>query len=285
MFCMNCGTQLSDGACFCRNCGTKLQGTVRNNSNGIKFVKAQCTNCNAPLEVDVAQSAAICPYCNMPYIVEQAVNNYNVSVNTGNMNITNAVINVSNGSNVNNLILRAEKFEQEGNYQAALEYYNRVLDIDITQTKAQNEINRIRSAIENYVYFRADANTVFSFGQLIVKKGKMIFENKKGNEIVYYLERLNNPRVTMGCVGFMYDGKKNEITYGCSRAKVLVEFLLNAKKGIYPEMIFSNGQQNELAKDILSKFNKNQKVQAIKYYREQTGVDLKTAKEYIDGLL
>lgn len=40
------------------------------------IVKAQCTNCGAALEVDQSLEAAICPFCNTPYIVEKAINNY-----------------------------------------------------------------------------------------------------------------------------------------------------------------------------------------------------------------
>ena len=57
------------------------------------LVKAQCTNCGGTLEVDNSKDAAICPYCNTPYIVEQAINKFNVS--NANINIQGANINVS----------------------------------------------------------------------------------------------------------------------------------------------------------------------------------------------
>lgn len=44
------------------------------------LVKAQCTNCGAALEVDSSKDAAICPYCNTPYIVEKAINNYTTNI-------------------------------------------------------------------------------------------------------------------------------------------------------------------------------------------------------------
>ena len=44
-------------------------------------------------------------------------------------------------------------------------------------------------------------------------------------------------------------------------------------------------EEKDLANDILAKFDKNRKMEAIKYYREQTGEGLKEAKEYIDKLL
>jgi hypothetical protein len=54
-------------------------------------VPAKCTQCGAALEVDKSQDAAICPYCKTPFIVDKAINNYNV----GNIDtISAAVVNV-----------------------------------------------------------------------------------------------------------------------------------------------------------------------------------------------
>lgn len=53
------------------------------------LVQAKCTNCSANLEVDRSKDAAICPYCGAAYIVEKAINNYNVS-----NNITAGVVNI-----------------------------------------------------------------------------------------------------------------------------------------------------------------------------------------------
>ena len=47
------------------------------------LVKAQCTNCGAPLEVDNSKDAAICPSCGTPYIVEKAIQQFQLTgVNT-----------------------------------------------------------------------------------------------------------------------------------------------------------------------------------------------------------
>ena len=42
------------------------------------LVIAKCTQCGAALEVDQTMEAAVCPYCKMPYIVEKAINIYNI---------------------------------------------------------------------------------------------------------------------------------------------------------------------------------------------------------------
>ena len=43
-----------------------------------RLVPAICTQCGASLEVDPSQEAAVCKYCNTPFIVEKAVQNYNI---------------------------------------------------------------------------------------------------------------------------------------------------------------------------------------------------------------
>lgn len=49
--------------------------------------KAQCTNCGGLLDVDSSKDAAVCPFCNTPYVIEKAItlfqnnyNNYNITV-------------------------------------------------------------------------------------------------------------------------------------------------------------------------------------------------------------
>ncbi len=57
------------------------------------LVKAICTSCGAALEVDNTKDAAICPYCGAAYIVEKAINRYNITNNyTTTNNITAGVV-------------------------------------------------------------------------------------------------------------------------------------------------------------------------------------------------
>jgi len=149
MFCAKCGTKLSDEAKFCNNCGAKTsnsdnsasQVTAIGNQDS-RLVPAKCTNCGGQLTVNENQKSAICPFCNSSFIVEQAINNYNVQIN-GNMSIGNATINI-NGVNTANLVARANAFESQNDFDAALEYYDRVLDIDINNVDAIQGIQRIR---------------------------------------------------------------------------------------------------------------------------------------------
>ncbi len=55
------------------------------------LVNAKCTNCGANLTVDKSKDAAICQYCGSAFIVEKAINNYNITntINAGVVNIYN----------------------------------------------------------------------------------------------------------------------------------------------------------------------------------------------------
>ncbi|MGN0660773.1 MAG: leucine-rich repeat domain-containing protein [Oscillospiraceae bacterium] len=42
------------------------------------LVPAICSSCGAQLEVDSTQEAAVCKYCNTPFVTEKAINNYSI---------------------------------------------------------------------------------------------------------------------------------------------------------------------------------------------------------------
>ena len=44
----------------------------------VKLVPAICTQCGATLEVDPSQETAVCKFCNTSFVIEKAINNYNV---------------------------------------------------------------------------------------------------------------------------------------------------------------------------------------------------------------
>lgn len=69
------------------------------------LVAAQCTNCNGALQVDADLKAAICPYCNTPYVVQDAINNY---YTTNVYNIEHANLTVDNQAVISNKLDNAE---------------------------------------------------------------------------------------------------------------------------------------------------------------------------------
>lgn len=60
------------------------------------FVPAICTQCGAQIEVDDSHEAGICKHCGTAFITEKAIFNYNMSVNS--VNVDNAVFNINNES-------------------------------------------------------------------------------------------------------------------------------------------------------------------------------------------
>lgn len=97
------------------------------------FIPAKCTQCGASIEVDDTRDAGICKFCGTAFVTEKVINNYNIQ---------NATINVA-GVDINNLLLRATQFENANDVDKAIEYYNRVLDIDANRSEAIQGIKRL----------------------------------------------------------------------------------------------------------------------------------------------
>ena len=47
-------------------------------SDQTKIVPALCTQCGGQVEVDPSQESATCPFCGTTFIVDRAINNYNI---------------------------------------------------------------------------------------------------------------------------------------------------------------------------------------------------------------
>lgn len=89
----------------------------------MKFVPARCTQCGAELSVDPSTEAAVCVYCNTPFIVEKAINNY-----ITNLNIANATFNV--GSTVDLQSYKTLAYEALGKqkYDVANKYFKQLYE-------------------------------------------------------------------------------------------------------------------------------------------------------------
>ena len=82
------------------------------------LVKAQCTNCGAMLDVESTKDAAICPHCGTAYIVEKAIQQFNI-------HNTNIIQNATliNESEYQRLIQAAEGFVKLGDNKSARANY------------------------------------------------------------------------------------------------------------------------------------------------------------------
>ena len=48
--------------------------------NNVKLVPAKCTQCGGTVEVNKDEETATCPFCGATFVIEKAVNNYNVNI-------------------------------------------------------------------------------------------------------------------------------------------------------------------------------------------------------------
>lgn len=121
------------------------------------FVQAKCPECGGMLAVESDKKAAVCQFCGEAFIVQEAVNNFNNTIN-----IESATINLSS-ANLENLNARAEQYERQGNNEKALEYYNRVLDFDINNQKADKAVKRLSHIIGDCQLPEKDYKTIVSY--------------------------------------------------------------------------------------------------------------------------
>jgi ribosomal protein L7/L12 len=126
------------------------------------IVPAKCTQCGANIDIDSTRDAGICQYCGTAFITEKAINHFN---NT--YNIQNATIHVS-GVDIENLLIRAVQFEKKNDREKALEYYNRVLDIDAFRVEALEGIERLSQVYFGKVALKHDEVEKF---QYLIKQG------------------------------------------------------------------------------------------------------------------
>ena len=257
MFCMKCGTQLPDGAKFCISCGAKNEYQPQQEvtplkmaapSLGSNLVAAKCTNCGGALQVDPGLKTAECPFCKYTYVVEQAINNYNISV-TGNLHIANATINVQ-GRDINTLLARGKEYEEAKNYKVALEYYNKILDIDNNCEEARRAVERVTKLLDNQIYLQSQGcyTTVIpgigcwhTNGILFIKKDVLGFVSRNNKTKAYAIKAISDlckKKVDGNWhIVFKYPGK-----HGLQRFEpydvsvdVWIDTIQNAQRGRYPE--------------------------------------------------
>ncbi len=69
------------------------------------LVPAKCPECGGNINIDSGRKAAICEFCKQPFIVEEAINNFNTTYNITNNNVINAdIVNVQSFPDLQNLI-------------------------------------------------------------------------------------------------------------------------------------------------------------------------------------
>lgn len=213
------------------------------------FVQAKCPNCGGFLAVDNTKDAAVCQFCSTPFIIEKAINNYNISINN-NISVNQANIKIEGAPTVDNLIKRAMSFEKQGNIYTALEYYEKVLDLDINNMHANKGIKRITKG----AFFSEPAQYGLSYGTLSLVKDYILFVKKNGKQINIPLKNCLEAKSSIASFyrNINIVAKKeiantnlstnetfifNIMSKRKNAAKDWVQIINNAIKGIYPSQI------------------------------------------------
>ena len=240
MFCSACGAKMAEGARFCFNCGAKSGDPVPvfPPAQTKKFVPATCTNCGASLEVDPEQETAKCSHCGSAFLIDQAIQNYNVSV-AGNLTVNGATINI-NGKNIDNLLERAYEFGKSGDFDQARKYFDEVLDSDISNAKAKQGKTLLDDIINGYSYIVEQLPQ----GVLELKKGRLLLTTQPV-PILYELNRIFDLNIVSKglfssgkAIQFVYHGiPTKKVVFNVSDANKWYVMLEDAKMGKYPPMI------------------------------------------------
>lgn len=121
------------------------------------FVPAKCTQCGAKLKVDSAKEAAICQYCGTPFVVEKAINNFNVTNVTNIDTLKAETVNVLD-SNSAELIYRTGttflNFEEFQEANASFEDMTKKYPFD-----CRGWIGRVKAISKNYSVFSEDVDS------------------------------------------------------------------------------------------------------------------------------
>ena len=249
MFCMKCGAQLQDGAVFCMQCGTRIGSAPASApapepdaasaqsirlDGGTRFVAAKCPNCGAALEVDAAKEAAICPYCNTPYIVDKAINMVQIG-NVGGMSIGSAVVNV-NGVSAGPMVERVLYLEKNLRFKQALQICERALEIDPYNMKAMEAETRLRKEIDSYIYDEIKLPK----GSISIRREDIMIQEKKSSIKLPYtlISSVKGEDLIFEILKIQLKGEDKPRTFRLAdgqegRAKAFAEHIKHAMTGAY----------------------------------------------------
>lgn len=170
--------------------------------------KAACTACGGTIVVDNRYEDATCCYCNAVIKVEPALDLLNGYVN-----------------------------ENELFYDEAIASYHKVLSALPNNSFAVSGINRVKVKIANHVYINTECCNVFSKNDLLAfRRNKVTFTKADGSVVDFYYRKMTEVEAgVLGLPQFRYPGYGLPIVLGTSvNNGQLLEFLLNAQKGLYP---------------------------------------------------
>lgn len=94
----------------------------------MQLIPLVCPSCNGNLTIESDREFCFCSYCGTRIAIEQP-------------NVIK--IKQDNTDTIKNYLLRASEFYNTKNYNRAIEYYDKVLDLDAANAEAREGLNRI----------------------------------------------------------------------------------------------------------------------------------------------
>ena len=149
------------------------------------LVKAICTNCSAPLEVDTANEIAICPYCSTPYIIEKAINQYVMNYDT----LKASVAGMVNENKTENAFKNAETLLMLGEFREAFKSFRELSHTHAYDPRAWSGLLSAKS--HNKRYYRFDRSELEEISKYY-KHLRKIDPAKAREWDEYYAEIVNN---------------------------------------------------------------------------------------------
>ena len=92
-----------------------------------RLISARCPNCGGAVKLPQDSRVGFCPYCNSDIVIEKE---------------SDRMMGGAVAGNVENLLMLADDFFRMGSYDEALDYYNKVLEIDVSQWRGWLERGR-----------------------------------------------------------------------------------------------------------------------------------------------
>lgn len=180
------------------------------------------------------------------------------------------------GYDVDNLIERARRYEESCDFKSALEYYNKVLDIDVNNTAANTGIKRLQYYEKKFAYYL----TASDKDKLILKDNYVIYRKGNGEVKKYEVSTLKDIDATMSTIFFEAPGKFFTESFYCGKrkeAKKWEKLLKDAAAGIYPV--------RDMKQIIRDNYDKERRSEAIDYCMECTGWGQDKASKVVDSIL
>ena len=108
------------------------------------FVEAKCTNCGAVLPVDSTRDAWVCGYCGTPFIVEKAIQQFNIT-----NNISTPMVNVFGGDTADVLYNRALEWLKLKNHEKAIQVLRKMIEKYPGDVRGWSKLARLPYSVIN----------------------------------------------------------------------------------------------------------------------------------------